>query len=97
MEQQLKYQSSNNSDQQRTVNVPKFYHYIRRKTLRTFEITEIFRFNLSNEPFLIDDSADPDHIIAFASKTPLNYLGIYTIILINKQVTLVTTTRLTLD
>jgi hypothetical protein len=52
--------------------------------LRTFEIPEIFRFNSSNEPFLILDSADPVRTIAFASKTSLNYLGRYIIIVINK-------------
>ncbi|CAF4331429.1 unnamed protein product, partial [Rotaria sp. Silwood2] len=46
----------------------------KRTNIRTFVIPDIFRFNLSNEPFLIHDSADPDRIIAFASKKSLNYL-----------------------
>jgi hypothetical protein len=45
--------------------------------IRTFKIPDAFRLNLSNEPFLIHDSSDPYRIIAFASKTSLNYLGIY--------------------
>ena len=44
-------------------------------TLRSFKIPEIFRFNLSKEPFLIHDSADSERVIVFASKTSLNYLG----------------------
>ena len=35
-----------------------------KSTLRTFEIPDIFRFNSSNEPFLIHDSANPDRVIA---------------------------------
>ncbi|CAF3137818.1 unnamed protein product [Rotaria sp. Silwood2] len=49
-------------------------------TIRTFVIPEKFRLNLSNEPFLIHDSADPHRIIAFASKSSLNYLGTCSII-----------------
>jgi len=48
--------------------------YPKRSTLRTFEIPEMFRLNSSNEPFLIHDSADPDRVIVFASKTSLKYL-----------------------
>ena len=55
-----------------------------RTTIRTFVIPEIFRLNLSNEPFLIHDSADPHRVIAFASKNSLNYLGMCTNIIINK-------------
>ena len=40
--------------------------YPNRTTMRTFTVPEIFRLNLSNEPFLIHDSADPHRIIAFA-------------------------------
>ena len=54
-------------------------------TIRTFVIPAAFRLNSSNEPFLIHDSADPDRIIAFASKTSLNYLGLYTDIVIDKR------------
>jgi len=49
--------------------------YPKKSTLRTFEIPEMFRLNSSNEPFLIHDSADPDRVIVFASKTSLKYLG----------------------
>ncbi|CAF1376506.1 unnamed protein product [Rotaria sp. Silwood1] len=55
-----------------------------RTTIRTFVIPEKFRLNLSNEPFLIHDSADPYRIIAFASKSSLNYLGMYPSVVINK-------------
>jgi hypothetical protein len=51
--------------------------YPKRSTLRTFEIPKSFRLNSSNEPFLIHDSANPDRLIVFASKTSLNYLGKY--------------------
>ena len=51
--------------------------YPKKRTLRTFEIPSNFRFNSSNEPFLIHDSAEPDRVIVFASKTSLNYLGKY--------------------
>ena len=52
----------------------------KRTNIRTFVIPDIFRFNLSNEPFLIHDSADPDRIIVFALKKSLNYLGMYIIL-----------------
>ena len=58
--------------------------YPNRTTMRTFTVPEMFRLNLSNEPFLIHDSADPHRIIAFASKTSLNYLGMLLITAINK-------------
>ena len=54
-----------------------------RTTIRTFIIPETFRLNLSNEPFLIHDSADPHRVIAFASKSSLKYLGMYRSIIIN--------------
>ncbi|CAF5065119.1 unnamed protein product, partial [Rotaria sp. Silwood1] len=52
----------------------------KKTNIRTFIIPEVFRLNLSNEPFLIHDSANPDRIIVFASKKSLNYLGTCSII-----------------
>ena len=58
--------------------------YLNPTTMRTFTVLEMFRLNLSNEPFLIHDSADPHRKIALASKTSLNYLGMLLITGINK-------------
>ncbi|CAF3900866.1 unnamed protein product [Rotaria sordida] len=52
----------------------------KKTNIRTFIIPEVFRLNLSNEPFLIHDSANPDRIIVFASKKSLNYLGTCSVI-----------------
>ncbi len=60
--------------------------YPKRTTIRTFIIPDSFRLNLSNEPFLIHDSAHPYLTVVFASKTSLNYLGMCTNILICKTV-----------
>jgi hypothetical protein len=60
--------------------------YPKRTTIRTFIILDSFRLNLSNEPFLIHDSANPCRTIVFASKTSLNYLGMCINILICKTV-----------
>ncbi|CAF1451762.1 unnamed protein product [Rotaria sordida] len=51
----------------------------KKTNIRTFIIPEVFRLNLSNEPFFIHDSANPDRIIVFASKKSLNYLGMKSI------------------
>jgi hypothetical protein len=46
----------------------------------------MYRLNLSNEPFIIHDSANPNRLIAFASKTSLNYLSTYQNNVINKKI-----------
>ena len=59
--------------------------YPTKETVRSFEIPDIFRLNSSNEPFLIHDSANPDRLIVFASKTSLKYLGKYLHLFIAEQ------------
>ncbi|CAF3348916.1 unnamed protein product [Rotaria sp. Silwood2] len=47
----------------------------KKQDIATFHIPDVFRLNLSHEPFLIHDSANPYRIIVFASKSSLNHLA----------------------
>lgn len=62
-----------------------FPPYPKKETLRTFQIPDMFRLNSSDEPFLIHDSANPDRLIVFASKTSLKYLGKYLNVFIDTE------------